>query len=287
MRGALGVQIALGGAIEHQRQDHLHEQHRLQVRLWFDRLAQPGLDLGRALLGDDVALAVRSGTRLALAHHHLPVAGQPRQRGIHLPERQRLAPPEEDVVVALEVIAVAGLAFEQAEQRQRNTHNRVCTLSVYSPSIRQSPAGRRASRERVVVVGSPASRVRCSPAASAASKAAPSASVAGPSWAGTTSMAWFVTGGRARSRAMRSASTSTSPAAATAPPTTTRRGSSTVQSPARVVPTVVPASASSRRAPGSPPTASARISDNARSGPWVWATADARARAPTTVSRHP
>ena len=65
------------------------------MRLRLDRLGQPRLELGRAALGDHVALAVRALARADLAHHHLAVAGQPRQRRVDLAERQRLVAAEE------------------------------------------------------------------------------------------------------------------------------------------------------------------------------------------------
>jgi hypothetical protein len=120
--GTLGVQILLGGPLEHQGQDDLGEQDALQIRLRGDRLGQPSTHFGGALLGDDVALAVGAVARLSLVHDDLAVAGEAAQRRIHLPERQRLPPAEEHVVVALEVIAMARLTLKQAQQCQRNAH---------------------------------------------------------------------------------------------------------------------------------------------------------------------
>jgi hypothetical protein len=131
---ALGVEVFLGGPVEHEREHDLGEQDRLQVRLGRDRLGQPGVDVGRAGLGDDVALAVGSVARLD-ADDHLAVAGQPGQGRVDLAERQRPTPPEERVVVALQVVAVAGLALEQTEQSQGNAHDSTIryayTLRVY------------------------------------------------------------------------------------------------------------------------------------------------------------
>src|SRR5690348_1166981 len=104
------------------------------MRFRLDRLGQPRVDLGRAQVGDDVALAIRALAGL-LADHHLAVAGQPAEGGVDLAERQRLVAAEELVVVALELVTVAGLALEQAEQRQRNTHANRYTLSVYVEQI--------------------------------------------------------------------------------------------------------------------------------------------------------
>jgi len=129
--GPLGVQVPLRVPVEHEGQHDLGEEHRLQVRLGGDGLGQPGLEVGRALLGDHVPLAVGSGAGLRVADHDLAVARQPAQRGVELPERERLAPAEQRVVVALEVVAVAGLALEEAEQGQRDAHAGIYTLGVY------------------------------------------------------------------------------------------------------------------------------------------------------------
>ena len=117
-----GMLVPDGGEVwfAGRRIDTLGEAERSALRR--DRLPQPRLELGRALLGDHVALAVGPGAGLRFAHHHLAVAGQPAQRGVELPERQRPAAAEERVVVALEVVAVARLAFEEPEQGEGNAH---------------------------------------------------------------------------------------------------------------------------------------------------------------------
>jgi len=46
MGAAMGIKIAPSGASRHQRQHDLGEQHRLQVRLGFDRFGEPRLELG-------------------------------------------------------------------------------------------------------------------------------------------------------------------------------------------------------------------------------------------------
>jgi hypothetical protein len=129
--GALHVEVRARVASQHQRQHDLGEQLVLQVGFGLDRLGQPGLHLGGAEGGDDVPLGVRAGARLGRPDHDLSVAGAPAERGVRLPEQQRLAPAEVRVVVAPEVPAVARFAFEQSEERQGNRHNRVSTLSVY------------------------------------------------------------------------------------------------------------------------------------------------------------
>src|SRR5712692_6112949 len=92
------------------------------MRLRLDRLAEPGVELTRADLGDGVALAVRPRSGLRIAAVDLAIAGQPAERRVHLAERQRLAAAEVGVVVALELITMARLAFQQAEKCQWNSH---------------------------------------------------------------------------------------------------------------------------------------------------------------------
>ena len=59
VRRALGIEVTVGRAAQHQRQHDLGEQHRLQVRLGRGGLRQPPLDIGDACLSDGVTLAVR------------------------------------------------------------------------------------------------------------------------------------------------------------------------------------------------------------------------------------
>src|SRR6185437_5779581 len=127
-----------------------------------DRLGEPLLQFGDALVGDDVALAIGAGARLGLGGDHLAVAGQPGERRVDLSEREWLAAAEERVVVALEVVAVARLALEQAQQGQGNRHALDNTLSVYAAVV---PVARTVSRRRVRgpsrrrwTAGSPAGR---------------------------------------------------------------------------------------------------------------------------------
>src|SRR4029077_3237650 len=99
------------------------------------RVGQPCLELGRARLGDDVALAIGARARLGLPGHHLAVPRQPTEGGVHLPERQRFVPAEVGVVITFQVVTVARLAFEQAQQGQWYAHaatiNSEYTLSQY------------------------------------------------------------------------------------------------------------------------------------------------------------
>src|SRR6201993_4446953 len=135
MRGALRVQVHFGRSAEHERQRHLREQDRLQVRLGLDRLAQPRVDLVPAHVRDGVALAVRAVARLGIAGGDLPVPRQPAERGVHLAERQLLPPSEEGVVIALEVVAVARLPFKQTEQGEWDAHAGHYMLGVYPKQI--------------------------------------------------------------------------------------------------------------------------------------------------------
>jgi hypothetical protein len=105
------------------------------VRLGLHRLGEPGVNLGRSQLGDDVALAIGAGARLGFAGDRLAIPGQPAQRRVDLPKGQRLAAAEVGVVLVLEVLAVARLTLEQAKEGKRNAHEGDSTLSVYSTSI--------------------------------------------------------------------------------------------------------------------------------------------------------
>jgi hypothetical protein len=55
----LHVEIVGRGSLEHQGQDDLDEQDRLEVGFGSDRLGQPRLDVPFAEIGDDVTLAIR------------------------------------------------------------------------------------------------------------------------------------------------------------------------------------------------------------------------------------
>src|SRR6266498_1787706 len=103
--------------------------------LGLDGRPQPLLHLPGPQLGDRVALAVRSRPRLDLTRADLAVAGEPGEGGVDLTEREGPAPAEVGVVVALEVVAVAGLPLQQAEEGQGNVHGPKTTLKVYSQSI--------------------------------------------------------------------------------------------------------------------------------------------------------
>jgi hypothetical protein len=114
--GALGVQHVRGLAAGQQREHDLRVQRVLQVRLGLLRCAEPLLDVGDARVGDRVALAVRSGAGLDARLLHESVAQQPGQRRVHLPVVQGSVLAELVVVGLLQVVAVAGAAFQQTEK---------------------------------------------------------------------------------------------------------------------------------------------------------------------------
>jgi hypothetical protein len=89
-----------------QRQDHLREQDRLQVRLGRLRLGQPPLEIGDALVGDGIALALGPLASLGADHNRPAIPLQPAQGGVHVPERHRLVSAETLVEGPLELIAV-------------------------------------------------------------------------------------------------------------------------------------------------------------------------------------
>ena len=135
VRGPLHVEVLLRGATEHEREHDLHEEIGLEVGLGRDGLGQPRLDLALPGLGDGVALAVGTGSGLGLAGHGLSVPRQTGEGGVHLAEGKGPAPAEVGVVVALQVVAVARFAVEEAEEGHGNAHIRENTLSVYVRSI--------------------------------------------------------------------------------------------------------------------------------------------------------
>ena len=132
MRGALDVEVLLRGTTEHEREHDLHEEVGLEVGLGRDRLGEPRLDLVLPGLGDRVALAVRTGSRLSLAGDRLPVPREAGEGGVHLAEGKRPAAAEVGVVVALQVVAVARFTIEEPEEGHRNAH----TSREYSQCIR-------------------------------------------------------------------------------------------------------------------------------------------------------
>src|SRR5215831_1649116 len=120
MGGALGIEVDLRRTAEHQGEHDLGEEDSLQVWLRLDGRGQPGVELVRTEFGDGVGLPVGPRTWLSFPAADLAVPGEPPERGVHLPERQRLVPPEVRVISAFELIAVARLALEQAQKGQRN-----------------------------------------------------------------------------------------------------------------------------------------------------------------------
>ena len=104
------------------------------MRFRFYRCGQPCLYLALADWGDGVALAVRAGAGFDLTRQDLAVAGQPAQRGVHLPERESLATAEVGVVVTLQLVTVARLPLQQTQKGNRHTH----TLREYTECIEPS-----------------------------------------------------------------------------------------------------------------------------------------------------
>src|SRR5262249_7821308 len=96
------------------------------------------LDLVLAALGDGVALAVRPGAGLGLPDR-LAVPREAAKGCVHLAKGQLAPAAEVGVVVALQLVAVARLAFEEAEEGHGNTHTCEHTLSVYVQSIASLP----------------------------------------------------------------------------------------------------------------------------------------------------
>src|SRR4051794_36810915 len=94
------------------------------MRLGSHRLGEPGLHLARTPFGDHVPLSVWGAPGLRVTDQDLAVARQSSESRIHLTEGQRLSAAEVGVVVALEVIAVAGFSFQQAEQGNGDGHQR-------------------------------------------------------------------------------------------------------------------------------------------------------------------
>src|SRR5262249_4201691 len=84
-----------------------------------------------------------------VADHHLAVPGQPAEGRVHLAERQRPATADVEVVVALEVVAVARFAFEEAEEGQGDAHADDHTPGVYTAYIHPANKTRRQTREGV------------------------------------------------------------------------------------------------------------------------------------------
>jgi hypothetical protein len=139
VRGPLDIQVAAGRAVQHQGEHDLGKQLTLQVRFRLCWLGQPFLDIGDARAGDDVAPAFRAGSLLDRPGYRLAVPCQPAQGRVHLAVPERLAPAEVCVVIPLEVVAVARLPLQQAQQGQRNIHNRENTPRVFSQKVAAVP----------------------------------------------------------------------------------------------------------------------------------------------------
>ena len=122
MRRPLGVEVALGGAAQHEGEDHLDEEIGLEVRRRLDGLAQPRLEFVLPPVRDGVELSIGSPSRLHLSRRDLPVTGEAGQGGIDLAEIERFASAEVGVVVALEVVAIARFTLEEAKEGKGNAH---------------------------------------------------------------------------------------------------------------------------------------------------------------------
>ena len=92
------------------------------MRLGRLRLGQPPLEVGDALLGDGVALALGALARLGADDDGPAVALEPAERGVHLAERQRLVVAEALVEGPLELVTVRRRRLEQAEEGEGGAH---------------------------------------------------------------------------------------------------------------------------------------------------------------------
>jgi hypothetical protein len=92
------------------------------MRFGGNGLREPCLNLVLPALGDGVALAFRTGPRLGLSGGGFAVTRQASERGIDLSIREGPPAAEVVVVVAFQVIPVAGFTIEEPEEGHRNAH---------------------------------------------------------------------------------------------------------------------------------------------------------------------
>ena len=137
------VEVVRRGSLEHQGQDDLDEQDRLEVGFGSDGLVQPRLDVPSADIGDDVTLAIGPLACFGRTRDHLAIAGKAGEGGIDLPEGEGPFPTEVGVVVTFELVAVARFPMKQPEEGQWHAHRGENTFSAYSQSIRQGDGNRR------------------------------------------------------------------------------------------------------------------------------------------------
>jgi hypothetical protein len=120
--GPLRVQEPIGVPTRQQRQHHLGEQDRLQVRLGRLRLGKPALEVGDALLGDGVQLALGTLAGFGADDDRPAVAFEPAQRGVHLPERKRLVVAKALVEGPLELVTMRRRRLKEPQKGERCTH---------------------------------------------------------------------------------------------------------------------------------------------------------------------
>src|SRR6478752_1371981 len=155
---ALSVEGGGGVAVEQQREDDLGEKRRVQIRLRCLGLAEPALELGRAVLGDHVALAVGALARLLGVEDHEAVALPAREGRVDLAVSQRPGVGEPGVVGALQVVAMARARSEQAEHRVRAAHRssvRRLSARIARPSTGRPRASTRAPTAAAAASSSP------------------------------------------------------------------------------------------------------------------------------------
>jgi hypothetical protein len=99
-------------------------ERRLAVRLWFLRLAEPGVQVGHPLRCDAVPLAIgaRSGLDANDLDQAIPL--ELGQRAVDLAEPDRLDLAEPPVVRPLQVVSVSAGSLEQTEERVGDGHGR-------------------------------------------------------------------------------------------------------------------------------------------------------------------
>ena len=77
---------------------------------------------GAAAVGDRVALAIGPLGALDAIDDHTAIALEPGERRVHLAEGQRAVRREDTVELLLELVPVARLMVEEAEQRVLDAH---------------------------------------------------------------------------------------------------------------------------------------------------------------------
>ncbi|GAB3835049.1 hypothetical protein GCM10027610_031930 [Dactylosporangium cerinum] len=130
VRGPLGRQVPHGPPAvgPHERHHDLGQQHRADVGRGRLDLTDPALQLDPPGVGDGERGPVRPAGPLLAGLRHEPVPLQPPERGIDLPEPERLGAGQGAVIGVLEVVPMFGPVPEQAEQHERRGHT-----AHYSP----------------------------------------------------------------------------------------------------------------------------------------------------------